>query len=509
MPTVKLSPVFNDQTSTAAGAPAVGYKIYTYAAGSTTPQATYTDSTGDTEQQNPITLDANGYPEDGPIWLQSGILYKFILKDADGVQVGQPFDDISGINDTSSGTSQWISSGATPTYVSAKSFTLSGDQTADFHVGRRLQFSVTAGTVYGTIVTSSYSSSTTVTMAMDSTGSLDSGLSSVNLSILRADNPALPYLSVAGVQKLINGGAEVAQRAAASLSTTAAYGKVDRCAMWASSGSVSAGTVTQTTSSSAGRTGYAARASGVTLTGTAVLSWRYRMESRDAIKLKNQAGSFQINVWHDVGSTINYTVIVRKPTAADNYTSTSTISTSSAFAVPTSTATAIAFSNITLGDVSNGIEIEVQAACGAITTKNFDFTEWQLQEGSSVTPFERRDFDTELRKCQRYYEKSYDASIYPGDTSSNINGAARVISRAADQNDRFVVAFKATKRASPTCTVYAPTAGNSGFWTSDTNGSSLTATAQGQGLNGFASLPTANTTSATRYTFHWTADAEL
>lgn len=191
MPTVKLSPVFNGQTETSTGAPASGYKLYTYAAGSSTLQATYTDSTGSTAQANPIVLNSLGFA-DNTIWLQSGLSYKFVLTDAAGVTI-KTIDNVSGINDTTTSVSQWQSSGLTPTYVSASSFTLSGDQTTEFHVGRRLQFTVTAGTVYGTIKTTAYTTLTTVTMDMDSS-SLDSGLSVVNLSLNRADNPALPVI---------------------------------------------------------------------------------------------------------------------------------------------------------------------------------------------------------------------------------------------------------------------------------------------------------------------------
>lgn len=190
MPTVKLSPLFNDQTVTSSGAPASGYKVYTYAAGSSTSLATYTDSSGTVPQSNPIVLNANGRA-DNSIWLQSGLSYKFILKDADEVQVGQPWDGISGVNDTSTTVSQWVSSGVTPTYVSVASFTLLGDQTTEFHAGRSVQCTVTAGTVYGVIISSAYTTLTTVTIQIES-GTLDSGLSVVNLGILRADHTALP-----------------------------------------------------------------------------------------------------------------------------------------------------------------------------------------------------------------------------------------------------------------------------------------------------------------------------
>ena len=62
------------------GIPLAGGKIYTYEAGTSTPLATYTSSTGNTTHTNPIILDSAGrVPSGGEIWnaLQ---LYKFVLK---------------------------------------------------------------------------------------------------------------------------------------------------------------------------------------------------------------------------------------------------------------------------------------------------------------------------------------------------------------------------------------------------------------------------------------------
>ena len=56
-----------------------GGKIYTYEAGTTTPLATYTSSTGATAHTNPIILDSAGRVPGGEIWNQLR-LYKFVLK---------------------------------------------------------------------------------------------------------------------------------------------------------------------------------------------------------------------------------------------------------------------------------------------------------------------------------------------------------------------------------------------------------------------------------------------
>jgi len=64
-----------------------GGKIYTYAAGTTTPQITYTSSSGATPHANPIILDSAGRVPGGEIWLVAGILYKFTLETALGVLI--------------------------------------------------------------------------------------------------------------------------------------------------------------------------------------------------------------------------------------------------------------------------------------------------------------------------------------------------------------------------------------------------------------------------------------
>jgi hypothetical protein len=201
-----------------------------------------------------------------------------------------------------------------------------------------------------------------------------------------------------------NGGCEVSQRLAPNLSTSFQYGAVDRFLAAVTAGAVSAGTIARATSSPAGRTGCALQLAGVTTTGSAVVSAKQRIESKNALKLKNQSGSVSLHVYQDTGAPINYTITLRKPTAADNYATTATIATSSSIAVPSATDTLITFPNQALGDVSNGLEVQVDAACGAVTTKNFHFTEWQIEEGPAATAFERRPYEQELRDCQRYAE---------------------------------------------------------------------------------------------------------
>jgi hypothetical protein len=80
------------------GSPLTGGKLYTYAAGTTTPQATYTTIGGGTAHSNPIVLDSAGrVPSGGEIWLSTGVSYKFVLKTSVDVQIWSA-DNITGIS---------------------------------------------------------------------------------------------------------------------------------------------------------------------------------------------------------------------------------------------------------------------------------------------------------------------------------------------------------------------------------------------------------------------------
>lgn len=69
--------------------------VYSYAAGTTTPQATYTDYTQTTQNTNPIQLNARG---EASIWLDPTKAYKINLTDSLGNQIpGYPVDNIQGV----------------------------------------------------------------------------------------------------------------------------------------------------------------------------------------------------------------------------------------------------------------------------------------------------------------------------------------------------------------------------------------------------------------------------
>jgi len=81
------------------GNPLTGGKLYSYEAGTTTPQVTYTTAAGNVPHSNPIILDAAGRVATGEIWLTAGQNYKFVLKTSTDVTIAT-WDNITGINGT-------------------------------------------------------------------------------------------------------------------------------------------------------------------------------------------------------------------------------------------------------------------------------------------------------------------------------------------------------------------------------------------------------------------------
>lgn len=107
---------------TDAGAPLVGGKLYTYSSGTTTPKATYTDSTLGSANTNPIILDARG---EADVWLGSGA-YTFLLQTSAGVTV----DTVDGVVDPQAAAESAIRADLAST-ASGKGAELVGEQRAE------------------------------------------------------------------------------------------------------------------------------------------------------------------------------------------------------------------------------------------------------------------------------------------------------------------------------------------------------------------------------------------
>jgi len=173
------------------GLPVVGGKVETYEPnGSSTPKPLYSDkalttSVGAVQTLNSLGMFSAELFGDGD--------YYIIVKYADAT-TAYDMEYIEGEGSGNNAATEWEAS-VTPTFISTTSFSVAGDLTSDFHVNRRVKTENTGGTVYGTITASAFTTLTTITIENDS-GVLDSGLSSVDLAFLRADNSSMPEISV-------------------------------------------------------------------------------------------------------------------------------------------------------------------------------------------------------------------------------------------------------------------------------------------------------------------------
>jgi hypothetical protein len=79
---VALSPVAHQQFLDNNANPLSGGFVFTYIAGTTTPQATYSDSSGVSQNTNPIILNSGGFAN---IWLDASKVYKFVVKSSASV----------------------------------------------------------------------------------------------------------------------------------------------------------------------------------------------------------------------------------------------------------------------------------------------------------------------------------------------------------------------------------------------------------------------------------------
>jgi hypothetical protein len=195
-----IAPVARMQFVDANGNPYSGGKLFTYLAGTSIKQGTYTTKNGGVLNSNPIILDASGRTPYG-VWLNDGVINKYVI--APSTDTDPPTspiyteDNISGVNDiTSSSGTEWVLSTYNPTRTSNTTFTVPSDATLVLHIGRRIktQNNDLTNTVYSTITNSVYdgTTKTTITVVNDGAGVLQSGLATVYYGILSSTNSSVP-----------------------------------------------------------------------------------------------------------------------------------------------------------------------------------------------------------------------------------------------------------------------------------------------------------------------------
>ena len=144
------------------------------------------------------------------------------------------------------------------------------------------------------------------------------------------------------------------------------------------------------------------------------------------------------------------------------------------------------------------------------TSNEFHLTGVQLEVGSSATPFQHLSFADELARCQRYFCKTYNATIAPGTDGGSTAAAKQGTIFTYRQRDNNYTAFSFSHpvemRAVPTLTTYSHDGTAGKFTNSTTNMSSNT----NAPLNGTATTMAYGTSTAADDSYcHFVCDAEL
>jgi hypothetical protein len=103
-----------------------------------------------------------------------------------------------------------------------------------------------------------------------------------------------------------------------------------------------------------------------------------------------------------------------------------------------------------------------QTNVAAATNNYWQITGVQLEVGSTATEFEFKPIDVDLQQCMRYYQKSYNQSVFAGATGTTAQAVIWSSVTTGAYGSAIPVFLKVPMRAAPTVTIYNPSTGASG-----------------------------------------------
>jgi hypothetical protein len=435
--TAVLTPAPKAQFFTNNGAPLVGGKLYSYAAGTTTPLATYTTYAGNVANTNPVILDSRG---EANVWLTSGVLYKLALYDADNALIWT-VDNVSSIND---GIFSGPVSGTTGTFsgaLTAASGTFSG------------AVSGTTGTFSGAV------SGTTGTFSGAVSGT--TGTFSGNVQMASANGGQLAGLR----NKIINGNMGIFQRGTTAVTTSGNYGPADRWVTLVVGDTFSTARGSFVSGDTLYDTGGAQFYTeiGVTSVANAANFTNIQQKIEDVRLLAGQ--TVTVSFWAKAagsGLTIGLEITQQfgtggSPSTQVTGTGQSQLLTTS-WAQYTKTFTVPSINGKTIGTDANcsstqlifwldaGSNFNTRSGSIGQASKTVSIAQVQVEIGSISTPFEFRPNGMELALCQRYYE------VMPQAGTGSIQTSIGTGQNTSTTAGSVPITFKVTKRATPALT---------------------------------------------------------
>lgn len=290
-----------------------------------------------------------------------------------------------------------------------------------------------------------YTTNSVYLQAMNNVGGLVSSLR------LGCTTPALEFNGqqvMLGRNRLINADMRVAQRGTTISVTGQAY-TLDRWQVTTSGTGVSVSQV-------AGPTGFrnAMRITGAA--GNTGVNIRQPIESMNASDMALAPCAIQTVLSASTPQTVLWEL--RYANTLDNFSTTPLIANGTWSVTTTPTKFTAVTGNLPAA-AANGLLLMVYLNNGgAFTSGTFDFTGAQLEPGTVPTAFEFVSYPTQLMRCQRYYEKSYDTNVAVG--TATFSGAKAAI--ASGLSVYIQIDYKVAKRAFPTITAYSPLNGAAG-----------------------------------------------
>jgi hypothetical protein len=381
--TTALTPAPKAQFFANDGTPLVGGKLYTYAAGTTTPLASYTTYAGTVANTNPVILDSRG---EANVWLSLSTPYKLALYDANDALIWT----VDNIYSANNGVFDGPISGTTATFsggISAASGTFSGP-------------------VSGTTI-----SGTTGTFTGPVTGA--TGTFSGNVQMASANGSCLAGLR----NRVINGNFYNDQRnsgAAQTITAAAALAyTVDRFYAYCTGANVTGQRVAGTAPNA-----YLYRFTGAA--SVTKIGFAQRIENLNCQDLAGNTATLSVDLSNSLLTTVTWTAYYA--TTANTFgTLAAPTRTQIATGTFTVTSTLTRYNtNITIPSAATtGIEIELSV--GAQTSGTWSIGNWQLEFGSVATPFEQIPIGLSLQLCQRYLPAALSSSGSNSTVCSSFN----------------------------------------------------------------------------------------
>ena len=159
--------------------------------------------------------------------------------------------------------------------------------------------------------------------------------------------------------------------------------------------------------------------------------------------------------------------------------------------------------------VANNISTSSQVNEVDTVANNFRIAQVQFERGAIATDFEYKSFVDELVKCQRYYEKSYEMTSFPGSSGGTGASQGRVWVAGAYRPVMAAI-FKVRKAGLPSVTVYPThTTNNPGYFSNHTNSVLLLANTLQVSEQNYWWRTASSVAVGVECKGHWVADAEL